>query len=48
MRESFCSMGGRERERAVRGDSSFLFRGLQKELVGGGEVCLRVGDSDLF
>ena len=38
----------RERERAVRGDSSFLFRGLQKELVGGGEVCLRVGDSDLF
>ena len=40
--------GQRERERAVRGDSSFFFRVLQKEPVGGGEVCLRVGDSDLF
>ena len=38
----------RERERAVRGDSSFFFRVLQKEPVGGGEVCLRVGDSDFF
>ena len=39
---------GEQRGRAVSGDSSFFFRVLQKEPVGGGEVCLRVGDSDFF
>ena len=32
----------------MSGDSSFFFRVLQKEPVGGGEVCLRVGDSYFF
>ena len=39
---------GEQRGRAVSGDSSFFFRVLQKEPVGGGEVCLRVGDSYFF